>query len=1003
MTHPSLPARTLAIACLLLSCGAAAGFAAAPIARDDRGVATDRYLETVGSVETYSILIDVTANDEDTDGDPLVVVVQGAFGGPPAIWQLNPPVGTVQYLGGGMFEVSFGKDALGDAREVTFQYELEGAASAATVHVTVAGDGPPPEIRAQNDTFTEPWACWIPLPVLANDTGLDIIQSFTQPSDGVVQRDAADPDVLIYRAGAGGTFTYTAASSASGDAATATVTVGPGNPLLPKSASTDFGEIVLADCFGRADGTNLDGLRPAYNQGGGAILGLNWTAAGITHLNESGTIASSLPGGSSTRRKAYLPVFTGTATEISALQVEGTFSAAINKAEWVALAFTHGGGSVFTESDLWVQLDVETGGLSLNGRWDAAGLHEVLGTASPAADGYPFVQGGVNRVRLRYDSAPAVPKVDVWMNGVRVFSRVTSADVTSSMENVGFFVDYGLKASAPGDVWFDDFEFRAGAVNESILAPKSGSPDPDLGTDVANGGAVDLGPLHLGCTPQHVNCYPSREASLWLRNDGNEALNVSNVQFESGTDWTLLAPTMPSFSIAPGTAERIRVQVDALELGATSSHLEVQSDDPDLPKFTATFSANVTQVPVADFVHYCDGLSCSFDGGLSAGVGLSDFGFTWYLDGQFQRFGRTFDHTFAASGSHVVELRVTDATGAEHRLQRTVGIAPEGGFTYACDSLARTCDFDAATTTDGVTSFDYAFGDGTAWSGTGDPGAVIVQHSYATSGTYDVTLIVRDAAGQEDSVSHEVTLAPIADFTFLCTPETLTCELDASSSTPGLVAFEWSFGDGGRATGGQATHVYATSGLYSVALNVIDSSGQVGTIAKTVAVPPVAAFTVACDPDLRRCSFDGSGSTPGVDHAWSFGDGSQDAVGATQEHTYATSGIFPAVLTVTDSSGQTATSSRPVVIPPRADFSFVCDSLTCEFDAGGSTPGVSTYAWTFGHPGGVGSGAHPSHGFPDSGTFQVSLTVTDLSGQSHTVTKPVTVFDEELFLLILLD
>lgn len=1002
MTYPSLPARTSSFCLLLLAWGATAGFAAAPIARDDRVVATDRYLETVGGIETYSILIDVTANDEDADGDPLKVDVQGEFGLPPAIWQPSP-VGTVQYLGGGMFELDFGKDELGDAREVTFQYELEGAVAPAMVRVTVAGEGPPAEAAARDDEFTAPWACWIPLPVLANDTGLDVVESFTQPEDGVVQRDPADPNLLVYRAGQGGTFTYMASSSLSGATAMATVTVGPGNPILPRSVSPEFGEVALADCFGRPDGTPLDGQRPMYNEGGGAVVDLFWTAPGITHLDEAGTTGSSVPGGSSTRRKAYLPVFIGKATEVSALQVEGTFSAGTNDAEWVALAFTHGGGSVLTEGDLWVRLDVNTGELTLNGRWDGAGLHEVLGTASPAADGYPFVAGGVNRLRLRYDSAPAVPKVDAWMNGVRVFSRVDFMDITPSMENVGFFVNYGLKASAPGDVWFDDFEFRSGAVNESTLSLKAGNPDPALGVDVANGGTVDLGALHLGCTPQHENCYPARQSSLWLRNDGNQALDVSDVQFESGTDWALLAPATPSFSIAPGATEEIRLRVDALELGATSAHLEVQSDDPDLPKFTATFSAEVTQAPLADFVHYCDGLSCFFDGGLSTGVDLNDFSFAWYLDGQFQSFGRTFDHAFATSGSHAVELRVTDATGAVHRLQRTIGIAPEAGFTYTCDSVGRTCDFDAAITTDGVATFDYDFGDGTAWSGTGDPGAVIVQHIYPTSGAFDVSLLVRDAAGQEDSVSHEVTLAPIADFSFLCTPETLSCELDASSSTPGLIAFEWSFGDGGQATGQQATHAYEASGLYSVALNVIDSSGQVGTIAKTVAVLPFAAFTVTCDPDLRTCSFDGSGSTPGVDHFWSFGDGSQDAVGPTQEHTYATSGVFPVVLTVTDSSGQTATSSRPVVIPPRADFSFVCDSLTCDFDASGSTPGVSTYAWTFGHAGGVGSGANPSHGFPDSGTFQVSLTVTDLSGQSHTVTKPVTVFDEEFFLLILLD
>jgi hypothetical protein len=565
MTHPSLPARTLAIACLLLSCGAAAGFAAAPIARDDRGVATDRYLETVGDVETYSILIDVTANDEDTDGDPLEVVVQGAFGGPPAIWQLNPPAGTVQYLGGGMFEVSFGKDALGDAREVTFQYELEGASSAATVHVTVAGDGPAPEVQAQDDEFIEAGACWIRLPVLANDTGLDTVQSFTQPANAVVVRHPADPNVLVYRGRVFGTFTYVAASSVTGATAPATVTVNE-NLISPHGN----GEIKMADCFPRNNGVDLDGEPVEYYFNRDVFPRPAWTATGVAHLDGAATLDSGVPGGTTTTRTAFLPFdAVGWSTQGAAFEIDGSFQADPAKAEWVALAFTHGGGDVLTESDLWVQVDVETGELTLNGRWNGAGLQETLGSASPSADGYPFVTGGTNHLRLRYDSAPVVPRVDVWINGIRVFFRVTHADVTGSIENAGFFVHHGLRAAEPGEVWVDDFEVWVGDVNESALFSKSGNPDPNLGTDVENGGTVDVGPLHLGCTPQHVNCYPSREASLWLRNDGNEALNVSNVQFESGTDWTLLAPTMPSFSIAPGTAERIRVQVDALELGAT--------------------------------------------------------------------------------------------------------------------------------------------------------------------------------------------------------------------------------------------------------------------------------------------------------------------------------------------------------------------------------------------------------------------------------------------------
>jgi PKD repeat protein len=540
-----------------------------------------------------------------------------------------------------------------------------------------------------------------------------------------------------------------------------------------------------------------------------------------------------------------------------------------------------------------------------------------------------------------------------------------------------------------------------GDVNEPVLVFKS--DDPVAGVDVENGSTVSLDPLHVGCTAAHLNCHPFRETSLFVRNDGNEPLEVSHLSFEGPTEWSLDAPATDPFTIPAGGVEEVRVRVDALEVGATASRLELSTNDPDLPKYVVHFAAEVTSAPVADFIHYCDRLSCSFDGGSSTGVGLNDFGFVWLLDGGSSTFGPTRSHTFLTSGVHTVELRVTDATGAQHRLQRTVSVAPEAGFIHSCSHATRSCDFDGAAATDGVVSYRYAFGDGTVQEGLGHPGEVLLRHTYATSGRYDVSLTGTDGDGQEDTVTHEVTLVPVPDFVASCSSDTLTCEFDASLASPQMVLYEWSFGDGTLGTGLQTAHTYATSGVYTVTLTVVDPSGQVEAIFKPVAVLPRAEFSLICDPETRSCDFDGSASTPGVTHEWDFGDDSPPATGPMQEHTYATSGIFTVTLTVTDGSGQTDTASRPVVIPPHAAFKAFCDGLVCSFDATGSSPGVVSYAWDLGHDGATGTGVAPTHVFPDESDYDVTLTITDASGQVATTTRTVAVFDEELFLLLLLD
>ncbi len=76
---------------------------------------------------------------------------------------------------------------------------------------------------------------------------------------------------------------------------------------------------------------------------------------------------------------------------------------------------------------------------------------------------------------------------------------------------------------------------------------------------------------------------------------------------------------------------------------------------------------------------------------------------------------------------------------------------PTAAFTSSCTDLS--CTFDASTSTDdnGITSYDWAFGDTGAGSG------MIVSHDYAAAAVYTVTLTVTDTAGHTDSVSHDVT------------------------------------------------------------------------------------------------------------------------------------------------------------------------------------------------------------------------------------------------------
>ncbi|MDQ3786226.1 MAG: PKD domain-containing protein [Actinomycetota bacterium] len=76
---------------------------------------------------------------------------------------------------------------------------------------------------------------------------------------------------------------------------------------------------------------------------------------------------------------------------------------------------------------------------------------------------------------------------------------------------------------------------------------------------------------------------------------------------------------------------------------------------------------------------------------------------------------------------------------------------------------------------------------------------------------------------------------------------------------------------------------------------------------------------------------------------------------------------------------------------PTASFTADCPSLSCTFDASGSTDPdgtISSYAWDFGD-GQTGTGVRPSHTYAAAGTYTVKLTVTDDDGKTGTTSKQV--------------
>lgn len=326
-----------------------------------------------------------------------------------------------------------------------------------------------------------------------------------------------------------------------------------------------------------------------------------------------------------------------------------------------------------------------------------------------------------------------------------------------------------------------------------------------------------------------------------------------------------------------------------------------------------------------------------------------------------------------------------------------------------------TVTFDARPSYDpdgSIVSYKWDFGDGSKGEG------IRASHIYSKNGTYTATLTVTDDENQSSTSSTNITVGipPVARIH--ATPQSgnspLNVAFDGSDSydADGIItSYKWDFGDGTNGTGQMVTHTYTNLATRLATLTVRDNEGleASASVEINISTGPIARF--ACNPKKGKSplkvSFNASNSKPSdknnghiVEYNWDFGDGGTGK-GKTASHTYRKTGIFTAVLRITDNKGESDSTTKEIVVysKPVASFTLSPTSgiapLKVDFDASSSRDPdgrIISYKWSFGD-GSTGAGKTISHTYTKGGTITIWLTVTDNDGFTHATSHQITVIE----------
>jgi PKD repeat protein len=248
------------------------------------------------------------------------------------------------------------------------------------------------------------------------------------------------------------------------------------------------------------------------------------------------------------------------------------------------------------------------------------------------------------------------------------------------------------------------------------------------------------------------------------------------------------------------------------------------------------------------------GQTVTFDASTTTDEGAvcNTCAYTWDFGDGTAGTGRVVTHAFGAAGTYTVALTAVDAVGtsstpvthtitvAATTIPTSLSVASSPNPPIAKQAATFTATATAAANHH-IVSYQFSWGDGDS-NTTSSP---VIQHTYSQSGSYLVTLIVRDDLNQSSTGNTVITVSSglTAAFTTQKSGTTVTFDGSTSSSQAAstITDYAWDFeSDGTYDSNGSSpvtSHDYGSNGTYRATLRITDGRGVTATLTQTITLP----------------------------------------------------------------------------------------------------------------------------------------------------------------------